>query len=374
MSTTASKKRKYFDRGGGGGGHKRKWGLLTRPRRGNPGVLLTCETGREQKCKREGLEILNHYHRSASPGAGGSGSAGEGESENNNDDDNDDDRDQPLSLEEELSLLKSKKGSPDASSAFGEYETNCRGTVFVLCTLPKCSLIPAIQTEYMRSKQKQNKGSGSNSGNNDDDDNSNSNKNSNGPEVPESNRAEKKAETKSGDGADHPEPAASPEASEAADAGGGPPGRPPSDPPPWDPIAAVRAIMSDIDAGDSNKAAPSSRFVTRMIPIQATCFASPEELGLTCEEVLKKYVSPKRTKTFAIRFKRRNCSGLDRKGSIQIVGDLMQKLFPDCRVDLGKPDATIVVEVCGTLCGVSVVENFGSCRNFNLLGAAVPLA
>jgi len=136
----------------------------------------------------------------------------------------------------------------------------------------------------------------------------------------------------------------------------------------WDPISTVRAIMSDID-NDSNKAAPGSRFVTRMIPMQATFFASEEELQLTCTEVLKKYIAPS-TKTFAIVFKRRHCHKLDRKTAIQIVGETMNKLFPKCKVELSSPQVTILVEVCGTLCGMSVVDNnIKDCRNFNLMGA-----
>merc|ERR1711935_1168443 len=134
-------------------------------------------------------------------------------------------------------------------------------------------------------------------------------------------------------------------------------------PSPWNPISTIRSIMSDID-NDSNKAAPRSRFVTRMIPIQATCFASSEELQLTCLELLKKYVS-QTTKTFAIVFKRRNCSNLNRNLAIKIVGEIMSEHFPNCKVQLDKPDSTILIEVCGTLCGVSVIKNMKECRNFN---------
>ena len=101
--TDASKKRKYFDRGGGGKGSKRKWSILTRPRRGSPGVLLTCETGREQKCQREGLEILNHYHSVSV----GDAASGDGTSDQEGDKGDKDDTSKPLSLEEERHLLRS---------------------------------------------------------------------------------------------------------------------------------------------------------------------------------------------------------------------------------------------------------------------------
>ena len=343
MSETATnkKKRKYFD----GGGGKKKWGFVKRrPKRGAPGMLFTCETGREKKCQREGLEILNHYLTASDAAISSNGS-------NLQDDGDDEDIDEAckLSLEEELKLLKSKK-SPSDSSAFGVYETSCRGTIFVLCTLPNCNLIPTIQTEYMQSKTNPTSDiskSGSQVTNHVGDV---SNKKMKSDVTTE--KADKTHQTTSVEFTSHQRiNTASPFSQKR----------------PWDPISTVRTIMSDIN-DNSNKEAPRSRFVTRMIPIQATCFASSEELQLTSLEVLKRYVS-KTTKTFAIIFKRRNCSNLNRTVVIKIVGDIMLKYFPHCKVKLDKPDTTIMVEVCGTLCGVSVVENFNDYRNFNLMVA-----
>lgn len=344
MSEASSKKkRKYFD-GGSGKNTWRKWGAINRrPKRGAPGMLLTCETGREKKCQREGLEILNFYLQTSgltttTPG--------------NRNDQKEDDGVTGLSLEEELERLKSKKESPDPS-AFGVYDTSCRGTVFVLCTLPNCNLIPIIQTEYMLSKKNQIKSKNDVAG--DDVDNV-SNKKLKSEEV----GAETDGKCDS--------PTMRPAGDEKSDGGD----LAVKETPPWDPISTFQTILSDID-NDSNKAAPRSRFVTRMIPIQATCFASPEELELTCSEVLKKYVS-RAAKTFAIVFKRRNCSNLNRNLVIKIVGEIMSKTFPACKVRLDKPDATILIEVCGTLCGLSVVENVQDCRKFNLIGGTAEVS
>jgi hypothetical protein len=104
------KKRKYRD-------HNRK---SRNPRRGFPGVMLTCETGRERKCQHEGMDILNHYcdpdtiHQEKS--------------------------NYVISLEEELKLLRSKNKS--ANHMFSVYDTGIRGIVFVMCTKPGCNLIP----------------------------------------------------------------------------------------------------------------------------------------------------------------------------------------------------------------------------------------
>jgi len=344
MSEAATKKRKYLD-GGGGKNNRRKWALTnSRPKRGAPGVLLTCETGRERKCEREGLEILDYYLTSSNIATSLSDDCDQDDKE-----EEEDDKTTTLSLEEELKLLKSKKG-PSKSSAFKVYQTSCRGTIFVLCTLSNCNLIPTIQTEYMLSKKNttsEHLKIGSPIGN-DDGDLSNKKLKSETVTV----ETDKTHGAPSIDLATHQRnDVATPFVQKT----------------PWDPISTVRTIMSDT-GNDSNKAAPRSRFVTRMIPIQATCFASSEELQLTCLEVIKRYVF-KTTKTFAIVFKRRNCSNLNRKLVIRIVGDIMFQYFPHCKVHLDKPETTIMIEVCGTLCGISVVENFRDHRNFNLMVA-----
>ena len=91
---TSDRKRKYS---GKGGSTKRN------PKRGPPGILLTCETGREFKCRNEGLDIINHYF------AGENG-------------DNDEKDETSLSLEEELKMLKSRN-KKSGSSRFDVYET-----------------------------------------------------------------------------------------------------------------------------------------------------------------------------------------------------------------------------------------------------------
>ncbi len=330
--SSTNKKRKYFD-GGSAKSKWRKWGASNgRPKRGAPGMLLTCETGREHKCKREGLEILNFYLQASGHSKTSDDQSNEKEDEGATD----------LSLEDELERLKSKKKSTEASS-FGVYDTSCRGTVFVLCTLKNCNLIPTIQTEYMLSKKNQVNSNDETGGDTD--------------HVPNEKLKHDDVVVETDATSDGPTNEKNDNETTIA-----------QETPVWNPISTFRTILSDID-NDSNKAAPRSRFVTRMIPIQATCFASPEELELTCAELLKKYVFPS-TKTFAIVFKRRNCSNLKRNSVIKIVGEMMSKMFPACKVQLDKPDATILIEVCGTLCGVSVVENIDDCRKFNLIRTA----
>jgi tRNA acetyltransferase TAN1 len=329
-SSAGGNKRKYHDRGG-------KKYRKPNPRRGGPGVLLTSETQREHKCKVEGLDILKHYVT--------------------RDDSDKGEEDKSLSLEEELKMLKSKEAVA-RSSMFDVYETGCRGTVFVLCTIPGCNLIPSIKSEDKKpegeseSKSEPDKKAGNDFCDVEEVE----------AEAEEGLQAKKQRqeepdpgndETKSGE--EQKEEDTSPKQSEES-----------SSEPPWDPIATVRNIMSDLEK--NSKTAPSSRFVTRMIPIQATCFASVEEIRLTSQELFKKYLPPT-AKTFAVAPRRRMCGNITTKQIIDTVAGLVVESIPGCKVKLEKPDVTIVVEVCKTLCGISVVQKCAEFRNFNLVAA-----
>lgn len=168
-----------------------------------------------------------------------------------------------------------------------------------------------------------------------------------------------------------------------------------------------------------------SRFVTKMIPIQATCFATMEEIKPAAKSLLEHFLMPHGIKiandrsetfqsddgkpddvtnhknnlpTFKIEFRKRFCSHLKRDDVISVIADsigdltseywLMKeskrtnleekrqqdscietdsKFPPLFGVDLGNPDYTIIIEVCRTLCTMSVVKNAQSYHHFNLM-------
>lgn len=51
---------------------------------------------------------------------------------------------------------------------------------------------------------------------------------------------------------------------------------------------------------------------------------------------------------------------------INTVAGIVLQLAPNSKVQLDEPDVTIVVEICQTLCGISVVEQCHTFGNFNL--------
>jgi len=207
--------------------------------------------------------------------------------------------------------------------------------------------------------------------------------------------------------------------------------------PAWDPIQTVQTIITDIQKTPPNKQpttenetndqttithpqqqqAPSSRFVTRMIPIQITCYASMKEMRTTVRALLETKLLPvglerRRQRqqlmeggsagdneplpTFRIDFRRRNCSNVKRAEVIDMVAGLVSELTEeallggeesgvDAGVDAGKDGSlsssppqlftvnlkdaeyTVLIEVCQTLCGMSVIPNVDAFHNFNLI-------
>ena len=225
---------------------KRPWSHVN-PSRGGPGILLTCESGRERKCWREAQALLQHFGPAAASKTT-----------------------EQQSLDEEIASLKKAK------PAFQEFETNCRGVV-VLLYKP------------------------------DDDDNT--------------------ATTSHN----------------------------------WDPVALVHRILT---AGTDD--APSSRFISRILPLQRTCYTNLDEIY---ETVLALLPPTNQQPTFAVYVKRRNCT--TQLTTEAIIDKIATHCIQDLKwtVQLQEPDVEIWVEICQTLVGVSVLCGEATRKSWNLVQA-----
>ncbi|CAB9509186.1 THUMP domain-containing protein 1 [Seminavis robusta] len=340
--------------------------LKWQPKRGGPGVLVTCDTGRDGKAKREGLEILEYYLEKQATKTSSKEETKNEESKSEKDD-------KKLSLEEELAELKESANDNSNSNSndndkkkskrknvkkpFAHYDTGCKGNVMILCMLPNPNLIPSINTTN----------------------NSNSKPETETEDPPiedgkeQSEDKNKKAKTsptkeeeEKGEAADATTVSASQTtSSNTANAN-----------PPWDPLATVRQVMTDIQ-DETTKNIPGSRFIRRMIPLQATCFASLEEIKLTFRSILDHLVLPnlpndKKDVTFAIHFKKRNCGHLTRDQVIHEIGNQVDQATGEgWKVNLAQPDIRIQIEICKTLCGMAVLQasqcdNLLAKYNFNV--------
>jgi tRNA acetyltransferase TAN1 len=293
--------------------NKRRQHYTNNPQRGGPGILLTCESGREGKCRREGLDILRFYWNTQTNAPSTPSN-----------------EPKQLSLEEELIALKTKKDPND--EPFGIFDTGCKGTVFVMCTLPNCSMISPIRKPKTQEPSEASVTS------------EHSIDRSKKRRLDESNGMSTTCTAL-------------------------------QEQPPWDPVQTVRNVVHDLSSAElSNAAIPGSRFVTRMIPVQATCFASLDEIGLVLDGLLDRLLPTLSSKksheaplTFSVNFKRRNCTALTRDAVIkQVATQIFSRTF--WTVKLREPDFTVLIEVCKTLCGMSILPS--SCqtiaRNFNL--------
>jgi tRNA acetyltransferase TAN1 len=362
MSSSSSNKKRQYKGGGNrnnNNNNNNSKQYHNNPKRGGPGVLLTAETGREKKCKFEALDILQHYVKFNNK-----------DSSTNGDDKGGDAAEKSLSLDDEIKMLQTQSGAKKTHN-FTVFETGCRGTIFLLCTVPDCQLIPSIKRAET-SKEEKGK---VNEKVSDDAKGEDEVEASDGPDCKRPRR-DGEGDVKAGEeiegSASTPQEIASQKETESTTAAiqGGEKSEtavtlslPP--PPPFDPIAMVKAVLSDLEQG--SRKMPSSRFVTRMIPIQATCFASIPEIELTVQALIAKFLIPLQPKTFAISTKRRMCDNVKREQIINAVANLVLATSPSCKVDLDQPDVTIVVEICKTLAGISIVPKCKEAfHNFNL--------
>jgi len=293
------------------------------PKRGGPGILLTCEGGREGKCRREGLEILQYYWENSQ----------ESQEQKN--------EERKMSLEEELAALKHTTNK-DEIVPFTVYETGCKGTVFVMCTIPDCNLIPPIEPRSIDG--------GSKPGNESavyDEQQSASKRARLDDQEPAHDKGDQKLEGRKSS----------------------------SDSPiiedyPWDPLKTVRSVVQDLSTPKSKNDVPGSRFVTRMIPIQATCFASQDEIHQTVRALLRRLLNSLKGESysFSIQVKRRNCGHLTRDQIIEGVAGVVGQMTTAWTVKLREPDVIVMVEICKTLCGISILtaSEQSVARNFNL--------
>ena len=284
----------------------------TNPRRGAPGMILVCETGREVKCRREGFQILEYYwDRLAAPHDVQVADDGK------------------KSFEDELEDLKNK-GNVEKESPFVVFETGCRGSVFVL------------RKQDVETKQ--------------DDDTQGDNNESN--EEPSKKKQRQEGLTTTEKDAFTP-------------SGGSP----------WDPLTMADAIFQDcinqITSDADGNTIPGSRFVTRIIPIQRTCFASLDEIKTTVlgllETLLKSTPKSTTVPSFALKIKLRICGALQKLDIINSVAAIVvettrEKCGTPWTVNLEKPDYAILIEVCKSICGVSIVPRkiHEMAPNFNI--------
>nr|CAG4642144.1 EOG090X0GPG [Eurycercus lamellatus] len=129
------------------------------------------------------------------------------------------------------------------------------------------------------------------------------------------------------------------------------------------PFDLVDAIISGIE----KKQQQSTKFLLRMLPIQATCKSVLDDILKATESLLTEKLAS--YKNFSILVKIRNHS-LKRDDLIQPLADMVKKKFPEIEVNLDNPEMSIAVEVLRKNCCIGIVTNYNKRAKYNLVELA----
>ncbi|CAL1391050.1 unnamed protein product [Linum trigynum] len=108
-----------------------------------------------------------------------------------------------------------------------------------------------------------------------------------------------------------------------------------------------------------------SRFLLRMLPVEASCYPSDEEISRAIAPLVAKHfpVDAPEPHKFAVMYEARANSGIDRAKIINAVA----KAVPEPhKVDLSNPNKTIIVEIVKTVCLIGVVEKYKELSKYNI--------
>ncbi|CAH9100068.1 unnamed protein product [Cuscuta epithymum] len=108
-----------------------------------------------------------------------------------------------------------------------------------------------------------------------------------------------------------------------------------------------------------------SRFMLRLLPIEATCYTSDEELKKAIKPLIEKYF-PSETQNplkFAVLYDARANSGISRS---KIIDTVAKSVPLPHKVDLSNPDLHIVVQIVKTVCLLGVVEKYKELAKYNV--------
>ncbi|XP_056265264.1 THUMP domain-containing protein 1 [Pseudoliparis swirei] len=124
----------------------------------------------------------------------------------------------------------------------------------------------------------------------------------------------------------------------------------------------VHRILADLHATKKKK----SRVILRMLPVTGTCKAFQEDIVKYLTTFLEPWFKTPNSGTYQIAFKARNSTHNKRDDIIKAIAGVVGKLNPKNKVDLTKPELTIIVEVIKAVCCLSVVKDYTLYRKYNV--------
>lgn len=128
-----------------------------------------------------------------------------------------------------------------------------------------------------------------------------------------------------------------------------------------DPVRLAETIIKDV----AEQKAQKTRYLLRLVPIEATCKAYLEDIKTTAAALIEKHFKDS-PKTFSVIFNHRNNNSVPKDDVIKALADLVAAQRSDHKVDLKNAETSIVVEVVRGIALLGVVPNFLKYKKYNL--------
>ncbi|XP_033157580.1 THUMP domain-containing protein 1 homolog [Drosophila mauritiana] len=128
-----------------------------------------------------------------------------------------------------------------------------------------------------------------------------------------------------------------------------------------DPVALGKHIINDIATTGKSM----SRFVLRLVPIEAVCRANMPDIITSAGYLFDKHFLKEPT-SYSIIFNHRYNQQIKRDEIITQLAELVNSKNVGNKVDLKKAKKSIIVEVLRGSCLLSVIDNYLECKKFNL--------
>ncbi|KAH8240036.1 hypothetical protein KR032_010498, partial [Drosophila birchii] len=134
-----------------------------------------------------------------------------------------------------------------------------------------------------------------------------------------------------------------------------------------DPVELGKSIINDIQATGKSQ----SRFVLRLVPIEAVCRANMPDIINAAGTLFDKHFLKEPT-SYGIIFNHRYNQQIKRDEVIHQLADLVNSKNIGNKVDLKEAKKSIIVEVLRGYCLLSVIDNYLESKKYNLAELANP--
>mmetsp|Transcript_29893 Transcript_29893/g.80336 ORF Transcript_29893/g.80336 Transcript_29893/m.80336 type:complete len:291 (+) Transcript_29893:94-966(+) len=133
-------------------------------------------------------------------------------------------------------------------------------------------------------------------------------------------------------------------------------------------LQVVNAMFNSVLVGGDY----TTRYVARCLPCQLVCKAEIPKMLQGISEVLSSssQLGKGRVPSFAVQFKKRQNSTLDREEVIKAVADHVSKAFPGVVVNIGDPALCVCIEVIRTVCCICMVDGWAKYTRYSLRALA----